>query len=297
MPELPEVETYVRHFRPLLEGRRIVRFDASWPRQIEPDVATVRRWIAGRRIARLERRAKYIVAELTNGETAPCASIAPGRAPSAAVSPNRAAGAGFLMIHLRMTGRLEWSGNRAARPEHVRAAFRLDDGHTLWFCDARKFGRIAYTSDLARATAHLGVEPLGGAFTAKVFEELLRCRARRLKPLLLDQSIVAGLGNIYVDEALFRAGLHPLTVADALTAEQVRRLRRAIRAVLRQAIRLGGTSFDWVYPEGGMKRHLYVYGRAGEPCKRCATPIAGLRVGQRGTHVCPRCQPAPGQPR
>lgn len=285
MPELPEVETIVRHHRPRLEGRRITRYVSRWARQAEPSVAAVRRGIVGKRIARLRRRAKFIVADLDGGPR--CGSRC---------DPRAAECGGHLLIHLRMSGRLEWVADaRKGERRHVRAVFDLDDGSRLLFCDARKFGKIIYTTDFETTTAHLGAEPLERTFTAVAFARLLRGRARQLKPLLLDQSIVAGLGNIYVDEALFRAGLHPATRSDRLSAAQVRRLRREIRAVLRKAIRHQGTSFDAVYPNGGMERHLNVYGRAGSPCRRCGTLIVALRIAQRGTHVCPKCQPLNGK--
>lgn len=283
MPELPEVETYVRYFRSLLKGRRIVRFVSHWPKQIEPDFATVERAVTGKWVARLHRRAKYIVADL--------AETRRGALSARSAASGAPTGAGHLLIHLRMSGRLEWSGLRPAASSHLRAALHLDDGHTLWFCDARKFGRIGFTRDYRATLCHLGAEPLDRGFTADRLSRLLRGRERRLKPLLLDQTLVAGLGNIYVDETLFQAGLHPLTRACDLKKAEVRALHRAIRAVLRKAVALGGTSFDWVYPGGEMKEHLRVYGRAGRPCTNCGTPIAALRVGQRGTHVCPRCQP------
>ena len=278
MPELPEVETYVRNFRPLLEGRRIVRFTSLWPKHAEPSLSAVRRGIVGKRITKLERRAKYIVATLS-----------PGDAQEYKVHKFNA-DAEHLLIHLRMTGRLEWSGCRENPPLHLRASFELDDGRILWFADSRKFGRITYTRDLAAATAHLGFEPLDRSFTAAALGRLLCGCSRQLKPLLLDQSLIAGLGNIYADEALFSARLHPLLRSANLEEEEIHRLWRAIRTVLSKAIRLGGTSFDWVYPEGGMEKHLNVYGRTGEPCKRCHTPIEYQRIAQRGTHICPCCQ-------
>lgn len=270
MPELPEVHTIVRAARPRLVGRRIVGFESRWPPQVLPDVATVREGIAGRAIRNLTRRGKFIVFHLNDG--------------------------GFLLVHLRMSGRLEWSrprmgaASRAGEPPHVRAVWNLDDGGRLLLCDARKFGRIAYTRDLRSATGGLGVEPLSPAFTPLHLAELLRARARQLKPLLLDQSVIAGLGNIYADEALFRAHLHPTQRSDRLAPEQITVLHGAIREVLRAAIRRNGTSFDWIYPGGRMQDHLLVYGRAGEPCRRCGATIRAIRVAQRGTHVCPRCQ-------
>ncbi len=274
MPELPEVETIVRAYRPRLEGRRITAYTSRWARQARPSVAAVRRGVVGRRIERLGRRAKYIVFALAGP---------------------RGRDRGYLLVHLRMSGRFEWAADpEKGRHRHVRAWFDLDDGNRLLLCDSRKFARIVYTTDLDAATEHLGIEPLGGALTAGRLERLLRARARQLKPLLLDQSIVAGLGNIYADEVLFAAGLHPRTRSNELAPAQVRALRKAIRAVLRKAIRHNGTSIDWIYPDGGMEQYLKVYGRAGQPCPVCGTPIERLRVAQRSTHVCPRCQPCGG---
>ncbi len=281
MPELPEVETIVRAYRPRLEGRRIVRFVARVGKQAQPSVAAVRRGIVGKRIRRLWRRAKYIVVDLERGRRLETERAAPG---------------GRLLIHLRMSGGFDWAAEHEREPEHVRAYFDLDDGNRLLFCDARKFGLIIYAADFETATSHLGVEPLERGFTADSLETLLHGRARQLKPLLLDQSIVAGLGNIYTDEALFQARLHPMRRSDRLTWREVGRLRIAIRAVLRKGIRYEGTSFDGVYRGGGMRKRLKVYGRAGLPCTRCKTPIEALRVAQRGTHICPRCQRPDGEP-
>jgi formamidopyrimidine-DNA glycosylase len=267
MPELPEVETVVRQNRRRLTGRRIVAFESLWPRQASPSVAAVRNGIVGRTIVEVSRRAKWIVAKLDDDAV--------------------------FLVHLRMSGRFEWAGdtNGDHRPQHVRATWDFDNGSRLLFSDARKFGRIVFTADLESATGDLGLEPLDRRFTVAALANVLGRRSRRLKPLLLDQTVIAGLGNIYTDEALFRAGLHPLTQSDRLRDEQVARLHEAIRHVLRTAIRNKGTMFDWVYPEGRMQDSLMVYGRGGEPCRRCGAPIRVLRVGQRGTHVCTRCQP------
>lgn len=267
MPELPEVETIVRQCRPRLEGRRIVGFETHWPKSILPSVAAVRAAVVGRRVERLSRRAKFIVFELEGG--------------------------GVLLVHLRMSGRLAWAADGEPEPTHVRTRWHLDNGSTLLFCDARKFGRVSHAPSLAAATVDLGPEPLGRRFTVKHLAEILRQRRRRLKPLLLDQSVIAGLGNIYTDESLFRAGLHPLTPSQRVSPEQVARLHAAIREILRLAIRNHGTSIDWIYPDGWMQKKLMVYGRTGEPCRVCRTPIVALRVGQRGTHICPQCQPRP----
>ncbi|MEW6249981.1 MAG: bifunctional DNA-formamidopyrimidine glycosylase/DNA-(apurinic or apyrimidinic site) lyase [Planctomycetota bacterium] len=286
MPELPEVETIVRTCRPRLEGRRIRAFQTTWRKTAVPSPAVLRRNLAGRTITALSRRAKFIVFHLDDGA--------------------------HVLVHLRMSGRFEWAGGNgcsdapalnhgpkqpahasAAGFAHVRAWWDLDSGDRLLFCDARKFGRIVYTRDLAAATAVLGPEPLDRSFTPAALAGLLRARRRQLKPLLLDQTVIAGLGNIYTDEALFCARLHPLTPSDRLSDAAVIRLHRAVRDVLRRAIRNHGTTIDWIYPDGWMQRKLLVYGRTGAPCRRCGRPIAALRVAQRGTHICPRCQPPP----
>ncbi|WP_394700508.1 DNA-formamidopyrimidine glycosylase [uncultured Ilyobacter sp.] len=318
MPELPEVETVVRAFGPPLVGRTIVRYVSRWAKQASPSTAAVRRGVEDRRIARVWRRGKFIVFDLaeTEGEnrsvisprtagpekpnrstTSPCATaLEQCDVPNQPRSREEIRGTvGHMLIHLRMSGRFEWADSPERPPRHVRAYFELDDGRRLLFCDSRKFGRIVYTDDLASAVGELGIEPLGPEFSAQRFAKMLRARRRLLKPLLLDQSVVAGIGNIYADESLFEAGLHPLTRSDDLRDEQIRRLWRSIRAVLRKAIRKNGTTIDWIYLGGNMQQHLNVYGRTGEPCRVCKTPIEALRVGQRGTHICPACQPLRGR--
>lgn len=264
MPELPEVETTVRLFRDGLTGRRIVDFRSLWPRQVTPAAKTATRELRGKTIERVWRRAKFIVCDL--------------------------APRGHLLIHLRMSGRLEWMDGRTSAPPHTRAVFSLEDNRALLFVDARKFGRIIVSNDLERVTRNLGVEPLSREFTAARLTELLSRRARRLKPFLLDQSVIAGLGNIYTDEALFEARLHPLSRADRLDKEHVSALHGAIRSVLREGIRRHGASIDWIYPGGEMQDHFRVYGRGGEACHACNTAIQSTRVGQRGTSFCPSCQ-------
>jgi formamidopyrimidine-DNA glycosylase len=261
MPELPEVETTVRKLRGKVRGRRIERFKATWPRQVSPSIAGVRRAVVGRKIERLSRRGKYIVFHLDDGSV--------------------------LLVHLGMSGRLSVDEKDAT---HIRAVWELDDGSRLLFSDARKFGRIRAAKDLDECLCKLGLEPLSKRFTPSSLQDALSSRSRQLKPLLLDQSIVCGLGNIYADESLYRARLHPLTRADSLTPAQVKRLHRAIVDTLRRAIRLSGTSFDWAYRGGRMQDELLAYGRAGEPCKRCKKKIIRILVGQRSTHFCPKCQ-------
>jgi len=261
MPELPEVETTVRKLRGKVRGRRIERFRATWPRQVSPSIAGVRRAVVGRKIDKLSRRGKYIVFHLDDGSV--------------------------LLVHLGMSGSLSLDDKDAS---HVRAIWELDDGSRLLFSDARKFGRIRAEKDPEQCLDNLGMEPLSKCFTATALQEALSSRSRQLKPLLLEQSIVSGLGNIYADESLYRARLHPQKRADSLTLAEVRRLHRAIVTTLRRAISLSGTSFDWAYRGGRMQDELLAYGRTGEPCKRCKNKIVRILVGQRSTHFCPACQ-------
>jgi formamidopyrimidine-DNA glycosylase len=195
-----------------------------------------------------------------------------------------------LLIHLKMSGDLVLAVAGAPPDRYARTIFHFDDGSELRFNDTRKFGKVFYVALAEDVTAALGPEPLEPAFTAARLGQMLQGRQRALKPLLLDQTFLAGLGNIYTDEALHRAGLHPLRRADSLTADEVRRLWRAIREVLRAGLRHNGASIDWAYRGGGFQNLFKVYGRAGEPCLNCGAPIRRIVVGQRGTHFCPQCQ-------
>jgi formamidopyrimidine-DNA glycosylase len=274
MPELPEVETAVRLLRPALEGRRIASAEVFWARTLGGQrPAEFERAVIGARVVRLRRRAKYIVAELGRG----------GRA------------AGALLVHLRMTGRLYVESARAPRDRFVKLELVLDRGRVLRFLDVRKFGRFLFVEDAERALAKLGPEPLAPAFKAEWLARELGERRRRIKPLLLDQEFLAGMGNIYTDECLHQAGIHPLARSDRIDGERVKRLHGAIRSTLRAAIAREGSSFDSFYrtPEGragSYQDRFEVYGRAGEPCGTCGTPIARVLVGQRGTHFCRVCQ-------
>ncbi len=277
MPELPEVETTARLIEPHVSGRRITGTRVFWERTLGGDsIRTFRRKTTGKQITGVRRRAKYVVLHLED-ESA-------------------------LLVHLRMSGRLLIEPDASKPGPYVRVALRMDDDHALHFLDVRKFGRFTHVGDPAGALAHLGPEPLGSAFTVAWLRDALRNRTRMLKPLLLDQTFLAGLGNIYVDEALHRARLHPESPSDTVSAPKAKALHRAIRDILRAAIRRQGSSFDGFYrtPEGqpGDYQHEFrVYGRAGEPCPRCGHPIAKFVVGQRGTHVCRRCQRRTSRPR
>jgi formamidopyrimidine-DNA glycosylase len=276
LPELPEVETIVRELCPHLIGRSIVDVDVDWARTIalpEEDVASFCATQRGLQIAGVARRAKYVRLDLSQGDTDAW---------------------GACLIHLRMSGRLVMQPT--GRPEHLRVTWHLSDGQTLYFYNMRKFGRVWLTRDPEQVLADLGPEPLSESFTLALFRERLSQRRGMLKPLLLNQHFLAGLGNIYVDESLFRARLHPERKADTLDADDVRRLYEAIQAILQQAIAQHGTTFDglFVRPDGEAGRQqegLNVYGQAGLPCTRCGTPIERTTVAQRGTHYCPHCQP------
>jgi len=280
MPELPEVETTAALVRPHVEGRRIGGSRVSWERTLGG--ATPRefdRAIRGAEIAAVGRRAKWVVMDLER----------------------RGRPAGALLCHLRMSGRLVVDDAPGAA-DFERVALRLEGPPAarrwLRFLDVRKFGRFRFVEDAGEALAGLGPEPLGPGFTPGWLRAGLRARRRALKPLLLDQEFVAGLGNIYVDESLFLAGLHPLRRSDRVDGAAAARLHGAIQSVLREAIAREGSSFDTFYrtPEGqpGAYQHQFrVYARDGQPCRRCGRTIKKLVVGQRGTHICTRCQPAP----
>ena len=275
MPELPEVEFVARQLREDLVGHKIERVDVSWSRSVQgipPDEFAAR--LAGRRVVGIARRGKYLLAHMDGDET--------------------------LVIHRRMSGNLALSPP-ARDVLYVRVAFDLDDGRRLLYSDPRKFGRLALVADddLPRLFAALGPEPLDDEFTPAALSQRLGSQQRSIKATLLDQSVVAGLGNIYADEALYRAGIHPLRPAGSLSASEIAAMRDAIQAVLRTGIEHGGTTFGRhrdAYDQAGTNlEHIEVYRRAGQPCLRCGTPIARIVVAQRGTHFCPSCQPVHGR--
>jgi formamidopyrimidine-DNA glycosylase len=270
MPELPEVQTIVRGLREghagsrPLPGARIQRVTVRWPRHVaEPCLRAFRRRIKGQRIQDARRRGKYLLFPLDHDT---------------------------LLIHLKMSGdlRLVTSGTPRKRYDHT--IFHLDDGWELRVSDARKFGRVYLLEDPQTVLGSLGPEPLDPAFTARILGERLATRRRLLKPLLLDQTFLAGLGNIYADEALHRARLHPLRRSDSLQSKEVHALWKGIRAALQQGLRHSGASIDWVYQGGGFQNHFRVYRRTGQACHVCRTPIERMVVGQRATHYCPSCQ-------
>ncbi|MCA9868774.1 MAG: bifunctional DNA-formamidopyrimidine glycosylase/DNA-(apurinic or apyrimidinic site) lyase [Anaerolineae bacterium] len=274
MPELPEVENTVRDLKPLLVGRRFEGVDIRWPRLLSgmpPEEFTER--LLGRQIVNADRRGKYLLFALDDGQT--------------------------LMVHLRMTGQLHVTAPEEPAGVHDHLVFALSDGAELRYQDPRKFGRFLLTRTPQAALEKLGPEPLSESFTPVELFARIQGRRAAIKGLLLNQSVVAGLGNIYADEALFQAGIHPLSPGYALTLADCNRLHSAIRQTLATAIREGGSTLgrssitNYRRPAGMTGRYQdrhQVYGRAGEPCRVCGATIQRVRIAQRSTHFCPHCQ-------
>ncbi len=271
MPELPEVETVARELRdgngtrgPAVVGRTITRVTARWPRHIaRPSAPEVQRRLRGQKILGVSRRGKYVVFQLARD---------------------------VMLIHLKMSGDLVVVNGNAKPDKHAHTIFHFDNGTQLRFTDTRKFGKVFVVGHAEEVTGHLGPEPLEAGFTAKHLEAMLAAKHRALKPLLLDQTFIAGIGNIYADESLHRAKLHPLRRSDSLSPAEARALWRSIRAALRAGLKHNGASIDWVYRGGGFQNYFRAYDRTDKPCYTCGTPIRRMVVGQRGTHFCPHCQ-------
>lgn len=277
MPELPEVETIARTLRPQLIGRTILEADVLWARTVAaPSAKNFKEQIKGQQIREVSRRGKFLTLRLSTLH---------------------------LLIHLRMSGDLAVKKGKIKLEKHDRLILDLSPApsssrgakgknvkSSLVFNDTRKFGRVWLTKEMEEVTGKLGPEPLTSDFTAQWLYKALGQRHRQLKPLLLDQTFLAGLGNIYTDETLHKAKLHPLTLSDSVTKKEATRLHEAIQATLKEGIRRNGASIDWVYRGGEFQNQFRVYGREGEPCQVCGTIIQKLIVGQRGTHICPYCQ-------
>lgn len=264
MPELPEVETIARAIKPDLVGRTIISADLRWSRTLAiPSPSQFKKLVTGQKIVNVSRRAKYVIIHLEDYN---------------------------LLIHLRMSGDLMIRAGKIKPEKHDRLLLHLSGSKYLAFNDTRKFGRVWFTDQPEEILGKLGPEPLEKSFTAKWLFENLRERKRQLKPLLLDQTFLAGLGNIYTDECLHIAKLHPLAPSNTVTKKQAEVLHDAIRAVLKDGIRRNGASIDWVYRGGDYQNYFRVYDREGKPCSVCGTEIQKFTVGQRGTHVCPNCQ-------
>ncbi|NJK81125.1 MAG: bifunctional DNA-formamidopyrimidine glycosylase/DNA-(apurinic or apyrimidinic site) lyase [Chloroflexaceae bacterium] len=274
MPELPEVETAARDLAAQVIGRQIVAIEKlDWERMIEtPTPAEFHALLPGRQIVAVGRRAKWLLLTLDAGWT--------------------------LAIHLRMSGSVSVHPPDMPADVYTHLVLRLDDERRIFFHDTRKFGRVRLldAAGLVLLDQRHGPEPLSETFTEEVLAALLRGRRAQLKPLLLNQAVLAGLGNIYVDESLWRARLHPLRLAASLTQREIAALYEAIRTVLTQAVQNKGSTlrdYRTGYGQSGENQHYFmVYGKTnvGQPCSRCGTAIVRLVVGQRGTHICPQCQ-------
>jgi formamidopyrimidine-DNA glycosylase len=287
MPELPEVETVVRQLEPEVEGHLIEQLevlDPRWSRPVSPQELAAA--VSGSTIERLGRRGKYILMGLDGGRT--------------------------LVMHLRMTGNLIlregeemldpsegrrlYESERSTEERHLRARFHLDDDRELWFTDPRRFGEAFLIGDsrLEERFAKLGIEPFSSEFTAEALGEMAAGRTVPLKSFLLDQSGVAGVGNIYADEALFRAELHPLSPAGSMKPEHLEALHEGVVAALEAGIDAGGSSIDDYRDsrgeKGSMQHEFLVHTREGEECLRCGGTIARIVVGGRSTYFCPSCQ-------
>jgi formamidopyrimidine-DNA glycosylase len=275
VPELPEVETVRAQLEPAVVGRRFERVEIRDPRLTRPeDPLVVTAELVGERVAALERRGKYLVFRFESGRG--------------------------LLVHLRMTGSFRHAaGGGLPDDPYQRAVVSLDDGSDVAYRDVRRFGtwQLVEPAELEPFIAErLGEEPLGRRFTARMLAERLAGRRAPVKAALLDQRTLAGMGNIYADEALWRARIHPLRPAGELDDEEVKRVHRGVRRALEAGLaRQGATIRDYAAPDGAsgsMQHEFKVYGRTGEPCPRCRTPIEKTRAGGRGTWYCPSCQPA-----
>jgi formamidopyrimidine-DNA glycosylase len=273
LPELPEVESVRTRLEPLLTGRRFERVEIHDTRLVRPyEPAEVAAELEGERVAAVERRGKYLIVRFDSGRV--------------------------LLIHLRMTGSLRHATSGLGDDPHRRAVVRLDNGSDVAYRDVRRFGTwlLLEPGELEPyLAARLGDEPLDALFTAARLGQRLAKRRAPIKAALLDQRTLAGMGNIYVDEALWRARIHPLRPAMSLDKPELRRLHKGIRDSLAVGIaRQGSTLRDYALPDGtsgSMQEEFKVYGREGEPCNRCGSPIAKTRVGGRGTWYCSTCQP------
>lgn len=273
MPELPEVQATVDYLRERVEGQRIERAHITWARTVLPrDPSQFSRLISGTRIESLFRRGKYVGMKLQGSRPL------------------------YLFTHLRMSGSLDVIPTDFSIARHDRVCLELNSGKSIRFNDTRKFGRMSLCEDPQEIVGHLGLEPLDDSFTPESLHNALSQKSGRIKPVLLDQSVIAGLGNIYVDEVLWKIKTNPLTQANKLADDKIRQLHRAIQETLQEAIEKLGCDFGDGVVDGGMYTPR-VYGREGKKCSRCRDAIVRLVVGQRGTHICPTCQLPPKRSR
>jgi len=276
VPELPEVETVARGLREVLPGRRILNVRLGKTDFID-DPALLEQDLPGSTIARIRRLGKFLLLDLE-----------PRKSPAEESS---------LLIHLGMTGKISVCPPETPVPLHTHVFFALDDGRELRYNDVRRFGRMALLAngDHERVLGDLGLEPL--EVTEEEFRERIQTRSAHIKALLLDQRVLRGIGNIYADESLWRAKIHPRKRGAKLTQKELRRLHRAVQSILREAIRLRGSSIsDYVDLDGGRGRFQQkhrAYQHDGKKCFRCGAIIRRIIVAGRSSHFCPRCQPAP----
>ena len=268
MPELPEVETVKNELLPHVIGSSISHITLLWEGILrQPSPAEFHRHTAGQRVAGLYRRGKYLVFSLQSGD--------------------------FLILHLKMSGSLIMGGD-SPPPKYTRAIIRLDNGRNILFLDPRKFGTMQLVEDSVKVLDKLGPEPLESGFTAEYLVKRLGKRHAPIKAVLLDQKLIAGMGNMYADEALFLAGIHPLTPADRLSPAEVRRLYDAIRQVLKEAIAKKGASVSNYLRPGGQpgtaQTSFKVAHRSGQPCPTCGAAIERIPIRNRGSYFCPVCQ-------
>ncbi|MEM7126317.1 MAG: DNA-formamidopyrimidine glycosylase [Chloroflexota bacterium] len=269
MPELPEVETYRRELAPELVGRTIEKAEVLWPRIIaEPSPGEFCQKAKKQEFDRFDRRGKYLIFSFIGGSS--------------------------LIIHLRMTGEIHIHPPSVEPDKHTHVRFWLDDGRTLHYRDMRKFGRLWLVDNPGSVLFHLGPEPLDDSFTPERLATQLARRKSKIKSLLLDQSVVAGVGNIYADEALFRAGIDPRRLGNSLSIVEVTALHGEIRNVLQWGIEKGGSTLQNYVRLGGLKgefQHEHqVFRKTGQPCPKCGHPIERTVITQRSTHFCSHCQ-------
>jgi formamidopyrimidine-DNA glycosylase len=266
MPELPEVQSTVDYLAERVLGLTILSAHIFWPKTIaKSSPASFNKSLQGTTITELFRRGKFVGMELHGREKY------------------------YLFTHLRMSGSLDVLSDEIPLGKHDRVTIALSNGKSIRFNDTRKFGRMYLTQSREAFDDRLGIEPLSDEFTPNYLYELLHQRKTRIKPLLLNQALIAGLGNIYVDECLWKAQIHPTTTAQRISKQKIFALHTAIQETLREAISLAGTDFGDGVVQDGMYSPK-VYGREDEPCHRCGDTIIRTVVAQRGTHLCRRCQ-------
>ena len=289
MPELPEVETIANGLRQTVLGRRILSVTLGKTDFID-DPAALEHNLPGKQIASVDRYGKFMLLRLT-----PALNFKNGSAPNEETNVGNAFAS--LLVHLGMTGHLAPQSASHPCAKHTHACFLLDDGRELRYTDARRFGRMAYLAGqaLEEELRGFGADPL--EVSVKEFDARVRTRRARIKALLLDQSVLRGVGNIYADESLWKAKIHPTRLGTNLTRQQAKALHLALRAILQKAIAMRGSSIsDFLDAEGEpgeYQRHHRAYGREGKPCYRCRTPIRRAIVAGRSSYFCPHCQPSP----